>query len=288
MIHKIGLDLGNSHLKVVYLGEDGKKNQFKIPSVVAISNEKANDLVEFDNKFYYVGADALLQPTENQICITDFSSLINNIGIILKYIEKTIGEFKEVHTGLSKSDYQSKDFLKQSITKLGYENVSVKIQGVAGLIAYIKDNPNIKNIIGLDVGGETLDIAMIQNGKERPEKRVGQRNLGTNWIGRKIITLIKNEFKRDISIKKAMEIMETKKFFLRGVNHDLTSQIKEFETKYSELLTKAIIKKYSDYLDYMEEIIFFGGGAYLIDIEQQPNFKILDNPEFVNALGYIR
>ena len=75
----VAIDQGFSDSKVVAGDEFGVKNVFKFPGVVGIvsKNEMVNDdrLIPLDDKYFYIGEDALHLPTDSIVDISDYNKL---------------------------------------------------------------------------------------------------------------------------------------------------------------------------------------------------------------------
>ena len=77
----LAIDIGYGSVKVIYGYSDNTiKNQFKFTSVVAVTGKdeyiKDKRIVEYKDKSYYVGEDALQFPSDALLDVKDFKALI--------------------------------------------------------------------------------------------------------------------------------------------------------------------------------------------------------------------
>ena len=187
----LAIDIGYGSVKVIYGYSDNTiKNQFKFTSVVAVTGKdeyiKDKRIVEYKDKSYYVGEDALQFPSDALIDITEFKNLIYFAPLFVYTAIKKIGEIPDtIVCGLSKAQLQYSLAFKEAIQnfrvndeEFNFENVYILPQGAGSKITidnYGVDFPNkqqeftgLSNYVGVDIGFNTIDIFLVTNGKTSP------------------------------------------------------------------------------------------------------------------------
>lgn len=303
----IGLDTGFGDVKVV-AGDEFKINQvFKFPSVVGVveKNEMVNDdrLISYDNKFFYVGDDALCLPSDSIIDITDYSKL-EYFSPILIYKAFSILEFSPdiLVLGLSiaqiKNSGYYKDKVQAYLTSLGVQcKVFVLPQGAIAKLAVDKYGTNFPeqaihfnksaSYILADIGFNTLDVCHVINGQTSTNLVVGLENKGAIVMANSLIEKIKEVYQIELNISEVKEVLVTGTFKRRNKVYACDNLLEQVRNEYSEMLIEVIEERFGKVLDKVDALIMVGGGSTFFKTDpsgfmQMPKVK----PEFYNAIGY--
>ena len=306
----LAIDIGYGSVKVIYGYSDNTiKNQFKFTSVVAVTGKdeyiKDKRIVEYKDKSYYVGEDALQFPSDALIDITEFKNLIYFAPLFVYTAIKKIGEIPDtIVCGLSKAQLQYSLAFKEAIQnfrvndeEFNFENVYILPQGAGSKITidnYGVDFPNkqqeftgLSNYVGVDIGFNTIDIFLVTNGKTSPYLFKGIENEGVMKIAQKISEFIKKEYNKDISLHEAKEVLDNGFFKLRGTKYDLSSIIKGIKEVYLKELLNLIEEYFNNALDKSDYVFLSGGGsAFLNDSEDKKIRTPKSNFEYYNAIGF--
>ena len=306
----LAIDIGYGSVKVIYGYEDGTiKNQFKFTSIVALIDKdefiKDKRILDYKDKSYYVGEDALNFPHTCQYDIIDFNNLIYFAPLFLYKALQMIGEIPDVIVcGLSKAQLQYSLTFKEAIQKFtvnneefSFENVYILPQGAGSKLAidtYGVDFPNkqqeftgLSNYVGVDVGFNTVDIFLVTNGKTSPMYFRGIENEGVMKIAKKIAEYIKTEYNKEISLHEAKEVLDNGFFKLRGTKYDLSSIITGIKEIYLKDLLNLIEENFNNALDKSDYVFLSGGGsAFLNDSSDKKIRTPKSNFEYYNAIGF--
>ena len=307
----MGIDGGFGYMKITYYDDDGKLSFKKFLSVLAYADNehKFNQLVEYKGNRYWLGSQALLQPTDKIHDIKDYSSLKKHHTILLHHAIKLCGKVdraKEgklnIVIGLSAAHSEDKEsFLKENIdytidgthfvhnSIIFQEQAGGAIKALNSMISRTGQN-KYKSFLVVDGGFNTLDIAQAfldENGIFSSASLGAHEGKGFVMVAEQIRGHIMKEYKQNVSLKEATQIIEDGKYDLRGVSHDLKATISKTKKAYSRALNDFLEKKYGEYFDKSPQVFFVGGVAYFIDENIAENFKVVDKAEYYNALGYL-
>ena len=306
----LAIDIGYGSVKVIYGYEDGTiKNQFKFTSIVALIDKdefiKDKRILDYKDKSYYVGEDALNFPHTCQYDIIDFNNLIYFAPLFLYKALQMIGEIPDVIVcGLSKAQLQYSLTFKEAIQKFtvnneefSFENVYILPQGAGSKLAidtYGVDFPNkqqeftgLSNYVGVDVGFNTVDIFLVTNGKTSPMYFRGIENEGVMKIAENVQKYIAEEFGKTVKLHEAKEILDEGFYKLRGTKYDLKEVVKVFTENYLKDLLKLIEDNFSDALDKSDYVFLSGGGSALLSDSEDKKIRTpKSNFEYYNAIGF--
>lgn len=284
---KIGIDIGNYNVKtskdVIFKSAISTTEQFNNNSDVLVLNGVTYyvgdgnleiDFVKFKKDNYI----PLLIASICKSMITMSNDIKLGVGLPLNQFKKHSEELKDM---LLNKEF--KGYFNGNKFSIRIISVNVFPEGVAGYIAnYGKFSDIIDNrdVIVVDIGGKTTDIALIQNNKVVQNSTV---SYGT------------------IDIYNTIKLELEKKFTDIKVSIDKIEHYIKYGFYYKNKLTDIgfVIKKASNiYLDIYNElklnypintefIILSGGGSYLLGNIFKSKMSVeIDNDIFANARGY--
>jgi hypothetical protein len=318
MVRVLSLDEGFGFTKVVLMEDGVIVDRIKeMDSIVELSDadnytnlNSLNDIIyEYEGKKYLVGGNALQAVSDNAkvLDVTDYDTFKYVAPILVnKYMKKFGGDFNRIVLTISYAFYdKSQDYKEYVAKKTGYpvENISVIPQGAAGKLAIDNigldpNNPSKKakylNYLIVDGGFNTVDISLVLEGRLMPINIKGYPGEGVIKIARQLIDHVKELSGEDISLSKARQIIETRKYVLRGKVYDVASVIDEYINKYIIGLSQLLNSKYGTQLNNIEMVIIFGGLGELIrskmdvwDTLYNKSFVRIptEDAEYFNVLG---
>jgi len=305
----LGIDGGFGYFKAVFYDENGKLSFVKFLSVLAYADNehKFEFLVEYKGNRYWLGEQALLQPTDKIHDIKDYSSLKKYHPILLHHAIKLAGKLDRARKGMlniviglsaaHSSDQEAfkKDNIEYEIDGERFHHNCIMFQEQAGgaikaLSQVIKSKSKLSSFLVVDGGFNTLDIAQVflnGDGSYSVASLGAHEGKGFTMVAEQVRSFIMKEFKTNVSLKEATQIIENEKYELRGVTHNLKNTINKIKSTYSKGLYNFLEKKYGEYFDKSPAVYFVGGIAYFIDENIAENFKVVDKAEYYNALGYL-
>lgn len=282
----LGIDIGNYNVKT---SED-----VIFKSAISEKIEFGNkfDKIEIDNKVYYVGTGKL------EVDYRKFDK-DNYIPLLLAAICKSSNSVENrIGLGLPiKQYYTFKDDLVNKLLNKSYDvtfndtrrriritDVQVFPESVAGIINHYNDtlfNVKHKDIVSLDIGGKTTDIALIKNKKVIQSSQI---NVGTIDI----YNCIKNSleakyFDIKISLDNISDFLENG-FYYKGERQNLNFAIKQCNDLFKEIYTELNL----NYPVNTSAVVFQGGGSELLySVLNKKICNIIKIEDlFANAKGY--
>jgi hypothetical protein len=293
----IGSDIGFGDVKISKRNKENKIKSNKKSSVASVAPKEATDMPMFEGQRYYLGKTALLSQTSSIIDMTEYSNLHKLSPLFLWQIIKenklTTEEIDYIVVGLSFSQIENASKYIKRLSKFKINNelfdLSEKIllipQGVGAKYTIEKFYDNVpSNYLIIDIGFLTIDSVDVIDNIVRPENVKGKQGLGIIKIARNIQEYIADKFEEHISLKEAKEIIETKKFFISGKEHDLTSLIENLSEKYTKSIMRYLEDIHQREFKKYRKIYFVGGGAHFIK-KTNPVIEVLKSPEYANSIG---
>lgn len=308
----LGLDIGFGATKVVLMQEDGTPIKlFKFPSIIGITsaNEHISDnrIYRYKEHFYYVGEMALNLPSNNLIDITDYKNLEFYAPLLVYHAlrmldTQTLPDM--VVSGLSKAQIQNSGYFKEAISnfevdgkEFKFENLYVLPQGAGSKLAidkYGDDFPNPQTefngsntFIGVDIGFNTIDMFMVANGKTSPSLFEGIEHEGIMRMAADLVTLIKNNYGKELSLHEAQEIITSGIYKLRNNKFDLKNEIKTIKESYLKHLLDLINERYNKALDKADYLYLSGGGSAFFNNSENGFIKVpKSHHEYYNSIGF--
>ena len=263
---------------------DGKiEKKFKFSSTIGITkrNPHINDSRVFDylEHSYYVGEDALKLPSENLIDITEYKNLEYYAPLFLYAVIKQINIIPDIIvTGLSKAQIENSGYFKEALQnftvnneQFKFETIFVLPQGAGSKLCIDEYGDNFPHkqeqfmgdttFVGVDLGFNTIDLYMTQNGKTSPNLFEGIEKEGVMKIATKVAQKVKEVHGRGITLHEAKDIIDTGVYRLRGQSHEFKEYVDEVKKDYLKELLELIEKRYGDILDKCDFIFLSGGGS---------------------------
>ena len=277
----LGLDVGNYGLKV--------NSNINVKSLVTEHEKilKEGITLEMDGKRYIIG-DGNFETELNKSNKENFLPLLFT-GIALSSKD----EFNQVVVGLPINQYRTNKSVienlifenKMKVIKFNNEIRKIVIADFKvypeGIGAYYSLNTN-EDVIIVDIGGRTTDIAYIENKRNSISSTVAT---GTLNIYKSVADKLNSDYCLNLSILDAEKIIKRGKLLIDGSQVDLS-----FIT---DILKENFMKIKED-LDFKfpartEQIILVGGGTYLYQkafMKRYKNCIAADNPIFANSIGF--
>lgn len=317
----VGVDDGHSETKIVL--PNGKK--FRIPSqatsgkvnVISI-NDDAQDVFGYDSPEggYIAGNIQHADPTNfneyplstlNRVIVTHAlcqSGAVNGMdlkictGLPLKrfYIKG------KPNKGLIRSKIDN--LLKNDVTPLDQE-IEFKIvdhrvfsEGVASWVDYVvqRDDKGIlqidpealkKRIAIIDIGGRTLDVAVVSDWKLDAD-RSGTFDIGMLAIRNQIIEDIYNDHEVELTEEQILQVLSNRTFKLYGKEMDASLYISEAEKQVVNSAKAQVMRLLGKAAD-IDEVLFVGGTSCYLEPylkEWFPHQKMVKDAAFANARGF--
>lgn len=282
----LGIDIGNYNVKT----SEGVIFKSAVSENIEYGNKF--DKIEIDSKTYYLGTGRL------EIDYRKFDKE-NYIPLLLGAICKSSNSIENrIGLGLPIKQYSScKQELIDKLTNKTYDvtyndirrriritDVQVFPESVAGIIAHFNStlfDVKYKDIVSVDIGGKTTDIALIRNKKVI---RSSQVNTGTIDI----YNCIKNSlearyFDIKISLDDIKDYLE-KGLYYKGKRQNINFAIRSCNDLFKEIYTELNL----NYPINASAVVFQGGGTDLLDsvLSKKISNIIKVDDLFANAKGY--
>lgn len=290
----IGVDFGTCNLKT--------STSIIIPSKVIKSDSDifgADNIIEFEDEKYIIGQgeyDTTLDKTKREtflpmLCL--MLGLSTNESIVRIVTGLPINQCKSKAKDILKQIIDSNRVLKfklnNSDRQIIIEDSYIAPEGIASYYALdIAERAKIKNkdIIILDIGGRTTDIALIKAGSKRKVDRNTSLEFGMFNIYDDLINEINSKYTLGLNIEDGENIIKNG-LEVDGEKQDI-SYIKD-------ILRNNVNKLYKElninYPVRTSPIIVTGGGgeAFFRSIKRKyPAATLVENYMFSNAIGYKR
>ncbi len=277
----LGIDVGNYSLKS-NLGINIKALVSKEENILG-----SGIVLEMDNQKFIIG-EGNFETELNKSSKENFIPLLY-IGIALSSTE----EFNSVVCGLPINQYKDNH---KNLEELIERNKikTIKINGIErtiviekfkvypeGIGAYYNLNSS-EDIILIDIGGRTTDIAYVADNKHQKSSTVA---VGTLNIYKSIADTINSKYSLDLRLKDIDRIID------RGA---LTIDGEKINLSFITNILKSNFMKVKEDLDFKfnartEKIVLVGGGAKLFSkafMNRYSNCSIAEDPIYSNAKGF--
>ena len=277
----LGIDVGNYSLKT--------SENINIKSLVTSEENILGSkiILEYDKQKFVIG-EGNFETELNKSNKDNFLPLLFT-GIALSTKET----FNQVVCGLPINQYKSnKDKLEELIANNKMKAIKINGKFREIIISDFKVYPegigayynldNKEDVILVDIGGRTTDIAYISNNKHHSSNTVA---VGTLNIYKQVADILNSNYSLDTDIQAVDRIME------RGI---LKVDNREVDLRFITGILKNNFLKIKEALDFnfparTENIILVGGGAKLFAKafkKRYENCEIAEEPVFANALGF--
>jgi len=310
MKHILGIDIGFGDVKVTFGLDDGSiLKQFKFTSTIGITkrNEHVSDsrIYDFLEHSYYVGENALHLPSENLIDITDYKNLEYYAPLFLFHALKQLGKMPDIIvSGLSKAQIENSGHFKEKLKNFTvnsetfkFDDVLILPQGAGSKLCIDKYGDNFPHeqqeftgttsYVGCDIGFNTLDMFLVNDGKTSPNLFEGIEREGVMKIATLIAKKVKELHGRSITLHEAKEIIDTGNYKLRGQIYPFSDYITEIKKAYLKSLLELIETKYGKILDKCDFISLTGGGSTIFSSTGDGFIRVPKTKhEYYNATGF--
>lgn len=280
---KRGIDVGNYSLKE-YPGTNIKS------LVTTEENILGSKLtLEYEDKTYYIG-EGNFETELNKSTKNNFLPLLLT-GIAINSTKDNV--FQQVVCGLPINQYKvNKEYLEDMVLNNKVRNIKLKGESrkiivsdfrvyPEGVGAYYSLNTN-DDVIIVDIGGRTTDMAYIVDGKLKTSSTVA---VGTLNIYKDIADRLNALYSLDLDIPIAERILEKGYFEIDGNKTDLSLTTEILKRNFMKINEDLIMK----FPVRTEKIILVGGGYKLFSKAFKNRYKnsyVADNPIFANAIGF--
>lgn len=310
----LGVDIGYGDVKVVIGTSQQITHQFKFSSAIAqaarasaIRDARIIELQVGDQLHQvYAGTDALALPSSQIVDISDYDALEAYAPVFVYKALQQAGidpkDVKVLVSGLSVSQLGNSGYFKERIKdfvingeEFHFDQVFLLPQGAGSKMAFDKYGANYpaprttssqNTFVGCDIGFNTLDLYFVTDGKTSPNLFEGIQQEGVMRIANMVRENIKEQFGRDITLREAKQVLDTKVYKLRGEQHNMQAAVDKAIKEYTERLLLIIEEKYGPVIDKCDFICLQGGGAMFFDLTD-PFFQVVKNSsEFYNAIGF--
>lgn len=277
----LGIDVGNYSLKTSE-GINKKSLVSKEENILG-----SGIVLEMDNCKYIIG-EGNFETELNKSSKDNFLPLLYT-GIALSSID----DFNSIVCGLPINQYKDNHKILEEIIDKN-KMKAIKINGTErtividnfkvypeGIGAYYNLNLN-EDVILIDIGGRTTDIAYIADNKHQKSSTVA---VGTLNIYKSIADTINSKYSLDLSLKDIDRVVD------RG---NLTIDGEKINLSFVTSILKSNFMRIKEDLDFKfnvrtEEIILVGGGSKLFGKafeNRYANCTIAKDPIYANARGF--
>lgn len=280
---KRGIDVGNYSLK-----------EYPNTIIKSLVTSEENILgskhcLEYEDKKLYIG-EGNFETELNKSSKDNFLPLLL-AGIALNSTKEDV--FQQVVCGLPINQYKANKevledmILEKRVREIKFNSKPRKIIITdfkvypEGIGAYYSLNTN-DDVIIVDIGGRTTDIAYIVNGKLKESSTVAA---GTINIYKDIADRLNALHTLDIDIPDAEKIITKGYFEVDGNRADLSFITDILKKNFMKINDDLIMK----FPVRTEKIILVGGGYKLFEKAFKNRYKnsyVSDNPIFANAMGF--
>lgn len=310
----LGIDIGYGDVKVILGNQRQITHQFKFSSAIAkagkasaIRDVRIVDVtVDGQIEQVYVGADALVLPSSQIVDITNYEALEAYAPVFIwhamQLAEVNPEDVKILVSGLSKAQLDQSGYFKERIKdfvingrEFHFDQVFLLPQGAGSKMAFDKYGDNFPDIrteasnntfVGCDIGFNTLDLYYVTNGKTSPNLFEGISQEGVMRIAMNVKEAVKEKHGRDITLREAKSVLDSKSYKLRGEVYDMKAEVEEAVKSYTKRLLEVIEERYGPVIDKCDFIVLQGGGSMFFETED-PFFKVVKkSSEFYNAIGF--
>lgn len=280
----LAIDVGYGSVKCCYTNSQGiiryEKYISAVGKVGASSVVNDTNAFSFNGQMYYLFDTALKLPNDQLLNLQSYDDLKEASPIIISYLLKKYKvDYDKIVLGLSMAMVEnSKDYLNYLSTHLALpeERFLLIPQGVGSKIAYDKYNRNpndptqyndvrVKNFLGVDIGFNTIDIYQCIGGATSGQTVRGFKDYGVCRIAYRLIDEVRKTTGIEITVQHAKEVLETGILIHRGGTYDFRQKIYEFIKDYLKEVVNLLESNFSKVIDNMDNILFVGGGAALLN-----------------------
>ncbi|BAI80199.1 conserved hypothetical protein [Deferribacter desulfuricans SSM1] len=258
----ISIDIGFGSTKVAFNEGSGLRLE-KFPTAIApipSSNHFNDNFYQEDKHFYFEGqlytvGDAA---KADAIVTTSYEFLHKYSPLILYYIiEKFNIDYSNAVFALGLPlSYYTNDKINEMSNRLKSFTVNdveisidvkILVQGVGCLFDYLSTNQsNVKNGIVVDIGYNTIEFIVIQNGKVKKADSRGLVKKGMNMLIVKLQQEIQSKYALELTEHEAVSALEDESINLYGNKIPLKEDIIKLKKWYTDTVIQNLIGMYDD------------------------------------------
>lgn len=173
-------------------------------------------------------------------------------------------------------------------------DVQVGCQAIAAFVDWMLDDDlderheGAERVAVVDIGGFTMDVAVILGGEQVDQRRTGSSRIGLLDVHDTIAAGIRTRF--GIQDRFPIEVMDaalrTRSIRLWGRIERLENTVDHALSQFRNRVAREMERKLGGAAD-LDAILFVGGGAALLGDMRDvyPNAVMIEDPEFANARG---
>jgi hypothetical protein len=306
---ELSFDAGFGDTKYILKKDNGEIIKEKFPTAIEKVSIKAKgdkDVYNYNNKvsYYRVGERAV----KNASITRDMDYLIKISPLLVYHILKKneiekLEEPLKLRTGLSLFYYNEyKEKFKQTLKEFVVDGnkittqIGLFAQGQGILYDYLdKNDTDAEEIVVIDIGYNTIDFLHFinENGSYIPFKaNCFGIDEGAYLAVSELKDFIEAEYGITLTEQQTNKILNTKQIKVGGEISNLSEIVDEIKKSYTERIINDIVKVRKKLISSVDKIIFGGGGAYFLDLDELNKFHkgitIIDEPEFANVRGYLK
>lgn len=290
----VGDDIGNYGVKV----SDGVNN-LTFKSIISRENlnvlTNSKHLILDDGNEYFIGGNGKFETELNKAKKQNFLPLmLASLCMVTPNPEDSFNTIYKVVCGLPINQYkQNKDELEAMILdkKIHYVNFEGKDRRILideckvypeCLGAYYSLDNGLTDIILIDIGGRTTDIAYISNGKLIKASTIA---VGTLNIYADISHRLNSMYSLTVNLNRVDKILKDKLFYVDGESIDLTFIVNILRENFFTIKEELDL----NYPARTEMIVLSGGGAELFETafkKRYRNCRLHNDCIFGNARGF--
>ncbi|ADL53197.1 ParM/StbA family protein [Clostridium cellulovorans] len=277
----LGIDIGNYSVKT----STGVNFKSLVSTEENLLGSKIK--IEFDNKTFYIGEG-------NRDTELDKASKESFLPLLYSAIAlSSPAQYNKVVVGLPINQYKSrKAEIENKISKESNKKIILNDKERTLTITEFKVYPegvgayqsldSEEDMIIIDIGGRTTDIAYIFNGELKTTSTV---NVGTLNIYKNIADQLNSKFSIDIDVEKAEKIIKQGYLSIDNKTVDISFVSSVLRENFMKIKADLDFK----FSAHTEKLMLTGGGAALFHkafVNRYEDISIMQNPVLANVRGF--
>jgi len=277
----LGIDIGNYSVKT----STGVNFKSLVSTEENLLGSKIK--IEFDNKTFYIGEG-------NRDTELDKASKESFLPLLYSAIAlSSPAQYNKVVVGLPINQYKSrKAEIENKISKESNKKIILNDKERTLTITEFKVYPegvgayqsldSEEDMIIIDIGGRTTDIAYIFNGELKTTSTV---NVGTLNIYKNIADQLNSKFSIDIDVEKAEKIIKQGYLSIDNKTVDISFISSVLRDNFMKIKADLDFK----FSAHTEKLMLTGGGAALFHkafVNRYEDISIMQNPVLANVRGF--
>lgn len=290
----VAIDVGFGDTKAI----DSEGNILKMPSEFCVYNhtskeaQTSKNIEDMDGNRYLVGSEVAKRRQDAEK-LNSVDRLIHYAPLFVTAVSRKISLNRHLAIGLPLTDIKRGSEMKRRLKQF-YPDTDIVVcaQGMGCAL-----DVGIRDSIILDIGYNTIDIYVADNGKVIPDECISIEGKGLIWAVERLWKHVIENHKIDDVTYGQVEAA------IKGDNHikkhgkpiDIQKDIDTILESWSRMLL-TIIKtgSWARRLDKVEKIVLAGGGAYHVNLRDVGKDMVADRilkpdkPEFSNVRGFLK